>query len=429
MRHEILRAAAKKRSGGDVVDPHWNNVVSLLPLESDLVDAKLGSGKWAAGGTGGVTFETKGGKLCARPAANSAYIHIPVSGDRAAFEINGDAAWTAEIEVWMDASYGTSIPTFFSIGDGESSGLHVWASGSGDKINVDTGTVDIAGHAGTIAPGQWYKLAASYDGANLYTHINGINNRTTPTTSFANPLSTNLVCIGYFGQVFTPSNMWFREFRFTEGVCRYDSTNYTPEDTFPRQGEPAYATWNPADKDADYTITNFNRTITRTAGADLTSFRSTLPKFSGKWYFEITYPNGTLNGDGGVGLASARTPVISSYPGGVADSVQILTRDPTRYVLARFSSVAPVTNLSGEVGEVMSMAIDMDARKAWVGSNGAWLIGDPVAGTDPLFTWAASFPICISMWIYYPDYPCIINAGQDAFAYPVPAGFNEGWFQ
>lgn len=192
----------------------------------------------------------------------------------------------------------------------------------------------------------------------------------------------------------------------------------------------AYATWNPLDKGNGYTISNNDKTITRTGSTGNTSVRATLPKTTGKWYFEITWPNGIPVGDGALALASDTTSVLETYPGGVPDS----------FLYYALASLVPVSSprfscsnlpylLTGNAGTCLMAAIDVDGLKAWFGQDGTWFSGNPTTGVNPLVTWSASFPICITQRLYTTGTTCTLNTGQTPFNYTPPSGFNKGWYE
>lgn len=191
-----------------------------------------------------------------------------------------------------------------------------------------------------------------------------------------------------------------------------------------------YATWNPLDKDANYALSNEDRTVTRIGGDGNTSLRATLPKTAGKWYVEMVFPSGLSGQDGAAALSASTANVLVTYPGGTADSALHSSDYSVGFASARFSvSNLTISNISSAAGVNVGFAIDLDARKAWVRTDGTWCRGDPVAGTEPVITWSESFPVCITQRLYYTNNDCILNAGQEAFTYAVPTGFNEGWYE
>jgi hypothetical protein len=79
------------------------------------------------------------------------------------------------------------------------------------------------------------------------------------------------------------------------------------------------------------------------------------------------------------------------------------------------------------MGDIMQVAVDIDAGKIWFGKNGAWWAGgDPAAGTGAHYTGVSGslFPMASSAYLSLG----IVNFGASAFAYTVPSGFNAGWY-
>lgn len=75
-----------------------------------------------------------------------------------------------------------------------------------------------------------------------------------------------------------------------------------------------YATWNPADKWANITLSGGNLTATTTAAA-WDAVRTTISKSSGKWYFEMSI---TANNLGICGIGKS-TATLASYLGSDAN--------------------------------------------------------------------------------------------------------------
>jgi len=120
----------------------------------------------------------------------------------------------------------------------------------------------------------------------------------------------------------------------------------------------AEVTWNPSDKHADISLSNGNLTVDTSASAAWRNVRATLSKSAGKWYWEVR-----VDGTGyytyiatGVGKAdeSLSELIVNSY----------------------YSS-------SLGAGDIIGVALDLDAGKLWIAVNNTWLnSGDPAAGTN-----------------------------------------------
>lgn len=75
-----------------------------------------------------------------------------------------------------------------------------------------------------------------------------------------------------------------------------------------------YATWNPADKGANITLSGGNLTATTSAFA-WDAVRTTISKSTGKWYFEMSITANNL-GFSGIGKSTA---TLASYLGSDAN--------------------------------------------------------------------------------------------------------------
>lgn len=186
-----------------------------------------------------------------------------------------------------------------------------------------------------------------------------------------------------------------------------------------------YATLNPADRQANIMLSGGDLVAKTTSTND--SVRATLGKRYGRWYFEVR-----IAANGGsfsaIGLATQNSPLelsVGSYdygcgysPGGSIECAFGSHRD--------WSAGAPLS-----AGSVVQVAVDLDRRRIYFGTNGTWLTGhDPVAmtggldiGYDP--DCAAIFP---ALTLSEND-QFIANFGATAFAHPVPAGYEAGWFE
>lgn len=188
-------------------------------------------------------------------------------------------------------------------------------------------------------------------------------------------------------------------------------------------GGLTYATWNPLDKNAAYTLSDGNLTITKSSSTSNVSARATLPKTSGKWYVEIT--SMSANNTGTFGLADSAAVILNTYPGQNANSA-LFADGSIRYTQPVFSS----PNAAGITGSALPVmiAVDCDNRKAWVGRGGTWT-GNPVAGTGHLFSWSSVLNICLVTRIYSGFEYQTWNFGQSPFTYTPPSGFNNGWYE
>ncbi len=209
----------------------------------------------------------------------------------------------------------------------------------------------------------------------------------------------------------------------------------------------AFATWNPADKHADITLSGGNLVATKstTHATNFAGVRSTVSQVVGQHYWETTVAY-TGSGDFSVGLAQGGS-ALSIRPGehwmiGQAYSVGI---DKAGDVL--FANVVQANIGAIASGAVIRHWLDLDARSYKVAVNGgAWVdlrvtsvdVGRPAVG-EPLIpgSWAGDveplvpdecFSIASMLRPAGSTASVTANFGATAFAYPVPDGANAGMF-
>lgn len=176
---------------------------------------------------------------------------------------------------------------------------------------------------------------------------------------------------------------------------------------------PSAATWNPADKAANITLSGGNLTAT-TALASWVSVRATQGVSSGKYYWELVQV-GTDTGPGynmpGVALAAAG---LNSFIGADASgwSYQFgLQRTWTGLVSAAYGPAPVFVD-----GTVIGVVLDMDGGTVRFLQNN-------VAGATPAYSGLSG--------TVYPAYACYSNASMTArfsaasWAYSPPAGYTN----
>lgn len=182
----------------------------------------------------------------------------------------------------------------------------------------------------------------------------------------------------------------------------------------------ASTTWDPANKSADITLSNADLTATKTA-ASYANVRSVLGVNSGKWYWELTFddegPGYTVEefgvGDNAIALGTS----VGFYSTGYSYKEDGQKGNNNSYVA--FGSAF-------NVGDIISIALDMDAGKVWWALNGVWQAsGDPGAGTNEAYSGISG---TYYAWItLYDDTAAVTaNFGASAFSHSVPSGFVAG---
>ena len=177
--------------------------------------------------------------------------------------------------------------------------------------------------------------------------------------------------------------------------------------------------WNPSDKSADITLSGGDL-IATCAVEGWTSVRSLFGTSSGKWYWEITIDDITNHygevavGDSGVGLDDEPGVDVDGYAyRGFGDKMN--------------NDVYTGYGDSFAAGDVISVALDMDAGKIWWGKDGVWQAsGNPAAGTNEAYSGiVGTFHAMIC--IYHASKYMTANFGASAFSHSVPSGFTSGF--
>lgn len=160
-----------------------------------------------------------------------------------------------------------------------------------------------------------------------------------------------------------------------------------------------YQTWNPDDNTT--TLSNGNLTSTGIVNS-YRGVRSITYKSSGKWYWEITVDT-----------------AIAGY------FRYIGANSPTGDL--HFPTWGVDTQSWATTGDIIGVAVDLDAGKLWLSLNGVWRnSGDPVAGTNPAFDNLTGN--IYAAWGGRYDHSLTANFGASTFSYSAPSGFNSGWY-
>jgi len=212
------------------------------------------------------------------------------------------------------------------------------------------------------------------------------------------------------------SNTWtVNNVSVTTGAT-YDSMTDVP--TLTSATAANYAVLNVINKGTNQTLTNGN--LTNTASGHGTVL-ATIGVTSGKWYAEATL---SVLGAGGIGFTS--NPQAESAYGELAGKWWCYDNGSGFIIINQTSIGSYSTRFSA--GQVWQWAIDNINGKVWIGVNNVWLNstngtnGDPVAGTNPTFTFTAGTLI----WPFLENANTgtwNANFGQQPFTYTPPTGF------
>jgi hypothetical protein len=180
-------------------------------------------------------------------------------------------------------------------------------------------------------------------------------------------------------------------------------------------GAKTYATWNPADKSSNLTLSNGDLTASGPA-ATWACGRATVGKSSGKWYWEIHWDTSTTNYlMVGVGNSSASV-ASGSYPGFDANGYGYLcSLDGHKYNNGDQGAYGATC----VQGDTIGVALDMDAGTIVMYKNGVsqGTMFSGLSGTIYPMIGAGADAATLTI---------TANFGASAFSYSVPSGFNSG---
>ena len=175
-------------------------------------------------------------------------------------------------------------------------------------------------------------------------------------------------------------------------------------------------TWNPSDKSVDVTLSNGDLTATNGAVNTWRGVRATESKSSGKWYCEFTVGS-LVNGDGfrlGIATVDGSLSNLGDAHGygyeGDGDK--------------RHSSSEVAYGNTYTVGDIISMAFDLDNGKIWWAKNGVWQAsGNPASGTNEAYSGiSGTFFPQVTFW--GGSDAVTVNFGMSAFSHSIPSGFS-----
>lgn len=173
-----------------------------------------------------------------------------------------------------------------------------------------------------------------------------------------------------------------------------------------------YATWNPADKNADVALSGGDLTTT-ISGGETGGVRSTIGKATGKWYWE--YNMTTLDTKQVIlGIANG-TWDVDNYLGNDTNSWGYYVNLGDKFTNDTGTGYAAV----GNDGDVLGVLLNMDDGE----------ISFRVNNTDVgvAFT-GITGTIFAALGNINANHTITANFGASAFVYSVPAGYNSGLY-
>jgi hypothetical protein len=201
-------------------------------------------------------------------------------------------------------------------------------------------------------------------------------------------------------------------------------------------GGPAY-TWTTLDPTwgtsaGNWVLSNGNLTLRYISTGNSAGPGSNSRKTSGKYYFEV---HSDLAAPGGfVGALGVGTELhANNYNINTANVCQYTNQaDGEYYTNNTYHSSGGITFAAAGID--IGVAVDLDNAKVFVrNAAGWWNSGDPVAGTNPICILGpvtnngGVSPFLVAGYGSGGNSGYTANFGQNAFVYPVPAGYIPGW--
>ena len=429
-------------SGVVACDPYFGNVVLLMGFEG------------ANGSTGapGMTDESPAAHGVATGLVNATISNTKVEFGSTSLFLNSGriqyansndwnfGAGNFTLELWVNFNSLAGIQRFISTWNGTNDsnlGFTLGMTSAGTRLTWEVSTTGINGFIdinAVWAPviNQWYFITLDYNGTTYRAYVNGtmIGSSTTARTIFN---STHNLNIGSDNDGSSPLLGYMDELRITKGVARYasDSGFAVPTAAFPRVAcstTGTTATWNPADKSAQITLSGGNLIATDTSTGD-SGVRSATSHSGGKWYIEWTSGSTFTGANTNVGICTIGAPLAGV--GNTTANAFLLQQGGSGAVWFNGSQAGLPQIGQFFTNRIAGMAIDLVNMRGWFRVDGASGLNywngnasyDPATNTggvdiSALFPSNAAYPVFTSNGN---GSICTINS---TFTYAAPSGFN-----
>ena len=203
-------------------------------------------------------------------------------------------------------------------------------------------------------------------------------------------------------------------------VTMYNAYEFTSLDSVNSSANVALAAPNQPPTFSSSNLVIYNSTAT--VGAAVGNLNQA--KSSGKYYFEV-YVNSLTGTAAGVGVGTAST--VASINQGIGTQSGSFGYLADGGLIAQGSLTGTASAFA--TGDYIGVAVDAGTGSMWFAKNGVWLSGNPANGTAPSFS---SLPTGLvpmgSLGCSGSSCQLNFNFGQSLFQYPVPSGFNPGWY-
>jgi len=183
----------------------------------------------------------------------------------------------------------------------------------------------------------------------------------------------------------------------------------------------AGSSWSPSNVTSP-AVTFGNNNLTVTGSSSQAGVVSTTQMTTGKLYFEATLVGSDGTGNTAIGVSQV-------YPfgsGSLASELGATSQSWGYYAdsgnFLNGNSIAENAAVFSTVGNVVSIAVDIDSGHLWIALNGVWQDGDPNTGVNPSFT-GVTGPLYAAASVYK-NGAWTANFGASSFAYALPTGFS-----
>ena len=195
------------------------------------------------------------------------------------------------------------------------------------------------------------------------------------------------------------------------------SSGLATNDQVPDTPTKNYCVFNAINKSSTFTLSDGNLTSTQSATSSRNSVGSTMyvgP--TGKYYFEITCVTNANEIQIGVG------GTIMDITSTAADQADVWWYRASGEIYGNGTEGSSGDYSTFTNGDVIQVAVDMDASKIWFGKNGTF-VGDPAAGSGEAFSTLPDYVTPVSN--AYLAGVTTLTCGQVSFAHSAPTGFKE----
>lgn len=197
-------------------------------------------------------------------------------------------------------------------------------------------------------------------------------------------------------------------------------------------------TWDSATGAVAASLSSGDLLVTKITSVSWAQRKATLSRSTGKYYFEILLESIVTSGAAATGLIPS-TFSATQYAGQAAGDLGVVVTGPGANIEFRNNASVVTSGIgTGSTGDVISLAIDMDAKRLWLRKNaGSWygstamlgaaaVVGDPAAGTNGRpYTPSGPFFPAASVWRNTAPGDQIRGRFRTAdFTQAVPAGFS-----